>query len=274
MTKTDNIRRWLKENDTDIDPFTVSSHGLHLGTLEYPTDMYELSDLSLDVSMPPLIINEARIIGEEKLRIILPNLSGTQTVFMSKPIPGRRLQTGAWLRDISTTNSSISYEIATTTIDDIGTEICYQTYRFSTYEEKEQPIINTSEFDLDKYDEWVGLEQELIYAQTVLGAGKNDDIIPNLLRIYCYSRMDSIYQLDFQVGGIQSTAFYYSLPESLVPHLVGNNIKTSDTDSKHKHTHRICVFNKDGNVLMDTETIIRSPSPMREGGYHAIPGNR
>ena len=158
MTKTDNIRRWLKEIDTDIDPFTVSSHGLHLGTLEYPTDMYELSNLSLDVSMPPLIINEARIIGEEKLRIILPNLSETQIVFMSKPIPGRRLQTGAWLRDVSTTNSSISYEIATTTIDDIGTEICYQTYRFSTYEQKEQPIINTSELDLEKYDEWVGLE--------------------------------------------------------------------------------------------------------------------
>ena len=273
MTKIDNIRRWLKEIDTDIDPFTVSSHGLHLGTLEYPTDMYELSNLSLDVSMPPLMINEARIIGEEKLRIILPNLSGTQTVFMSKPIPGRRLQTGAWLRDVSTTNSSISYEIATTTIDDIGTEICYQTYRFSTYEQKEQPIINTSELDLEKYDEWVGLEQELIYAQAVLGAVKNDDIIPNLLRIYCYSTMGSMYQLDFQVGGIQSTAFYYSRPESLVPHLVGNNTKTSDTDSKHKHTHRTCVFNKDGNVLMDTETIIRSPSPMREGGYHAISGN-
>ena len=125
MTKTDNIRRWLKEIDTDIDPFTVSSHGLHLGTLEYPTDRYKLSDLSLDVSMPPLIINEARIIGEEKLRIILPNLSETQIVFMSKPIPGRRLQTGAWLRDVSTTNSSISYEIATTTIDDISLDYLF-----------------------------------------------------------------------------------------------------------------------------------------------------
>ena len=75
MTKIDNIRRWLKEIDTDIDPFTVSSHGLHLGTLEYPIDRYKLSDLSLDVSMPPLIINEARIIGERKLHLILPNLT-------------------------------------------------------------------------------------------------------------------------------------------------------------------------------------------------------
>ena len=273
MTKIDNIRRWLKEIDTDIDPFTVSSHGLHLGTLEYPIDRYKLSDLSLDVSMPPLIINEARIIGERKLHLILPNLSETQIVFMSKPIPGRRLQTGAWLRDVSTANSSISYEIATTTIDDIGTEICYQTYRFSTYEQKEQPIINTSELDLDKYDEWEGLEQELIYAQTVLGAVKNDDIIPNLLRIYCYSKMGSIYQLDFQVGGTQSTTFYYSQSESLVPHLIGNTTRQIATHPKHKYIHRTFVFNKYENVLMDTETIVQTPSPMREGGYHAIPGN-
>ena len=97
MTKIDNIRRWLKEIDTDIDPFTVSSHGLHLGTLEYPTDRYKLSDLSLDVSMPPLIINEARIIGERKLHLMLPNLSETQIVFMSKPIPGRRYKPGRGL---------------------------------------------------------------------------------------------------------------------------------------------------------------------------------
>ena len=273
MTKTDNIRRWLKEIDTDIDPFTVSSHGLHLGTLEYPTDMYELSNLSFDVSMPPLMINEARIIGEEKLRIILPNLSGTQTVFMSKPIPGRRLQTGAWLRDVSTTNSSISYEIATTTIDDIGTEICYQTYRFSTDEQKEQPIINTSELDLSRYDEWVDIKKELAYAQSFFGAPKPHDIIPNLLRIYCYSTMDSTYQLDFQVGGTQSTTFYYSQPESLVPHLIGNTTRQIATHPKHKYTHRTFVFNKYENVLMDTETIVQTPSPMREGGYHAIPGN-
>ena len=273
MTKTDNIRKWLTETGSCIDPFTVSSNGLHLGTLEYSTDMDELNDLSLDVSMPPLIINEARIIGEKKLGISLPMLSETQTVFMSKPISTRRLQTGAWLRDISDINSVTSYEIATTTIDDIGTEICYQTYKFSTYEPKEQKIINTEDLDLTRYDQWENLQKELAYAQTLFGDQNNNDIIPNLFRVYCYSTMDSRYQLDFQVGGTQSTIFYYSSSDALVPHLVGNTKSTSDRVPKHTHTNRTCIFNTDGNVIMDTQTIVQSPSPMREGGYHAISGN-
>ena len=86
--------------------------------------------------------------------------------------------------------------------------------------------------------------------------------------------MDSRYKLNFQVGGTQSTTFHYSSSENLVPHIVGDTNNTSDTDLKHKHTNHTFVFNEEGNVIMDTETIVQIPSPMREGGYHALSENR
>tara|TARA_A100001037_G_scaffold281159_1_gene284548 strand:+ start:1406 stop:2218 length:813 start_codon:yes stop_codon:yes gene_type:complete len=270
MTNQQNIIQWLKSMESPLDPYTVSSNGLYLGTLEYYLPEQEYRKLNLDTPMAPLIINEAKIIGESHLDIKLPPLSKTRSVFLSQPVAERRLQTGAWLRNIVQSVSGITAEIGTSTIDDIGTEVCYQNFTFADASQDPYMPDNQTELNISDLDNLSFLQDSIAIIHDQLEVSSSTDLRESAIRIWNYNAMASHYHSDFFIGGVQSTDYFSG---DSIPNKIGIIKKEFEQKPKIKHTIHTYILDDNGFALAHTKTVVQVPSPMREGGYHAISGN-
>lgn len=263
-----NIRSWLQTHHSDIDIYSVDSSGLHLGTIEYslPQPLSKLADVFFPevlLEMPPLTINTDSILFSNKLQDKLPLLKEINLRFYACPIRERRLQTGAWLRDIRTIKSTDNFQLAATTIDDIGTEICYQISDYSdalkavksTEEDGVSTLLKTPSFTGRYVNDFINVQNQLIPTSRA-------NPLYQIVISHSYNILSEMFKTDFTIGGTLKIIFHHPLT-SLDSACFSMASHTVEVQGENKKNKVIIHFNQNKTHLATIESNVSVPSPMK-----------
>jgi len=215
------------------------------------------------LEMPPLTINTDSILFSNKLQDKLPLLKEINLRFYACPIRERRLQTGAWLRDIRTIKSTDNFQLAATTIDDIGTEICYQISDYSdalkavksTEEDGVSTLLKTPSFTGRYVNDFINVQNQLIPTSRA-------NPLYQIVISHSYNILSEMFKTDFTIGGTLKIIFHHPLTslESACFSMASHTVEVQGENKKNKV---IIHFNQNKTHLATIESNVSVPSPMK-----------